>query len=333
MDDMIRILIVGANGFIGKNLIKYFNKQNGSQTKKYKVYALMRNFPESDIPLGEVECCYICDATDSFAIQRILLERKINYVIQVAGVSTVADAISAPDNTYDNNIRITGAICSACAECEKIRGILLASTSLVYHGARNKKLFKEDDMIDARYLTPYVKSKYFSEMRAWDYQKLPIVIMRLANIYGPDDRQKRLISCTIERLLREEVPDIYIDSKTGESAKVDYLYIEDLMEAMGRIIDSIETGDVHMEQTGCSVFNVGSGTTCSVEDIVNTLIDIFGLHVQPRHIRMIGIDSNYPMMDLHKMETVFGFRAKTPLSDGLTRTAKEWRKYQFNERS
>lgn len=325
----LNILLIGGLGFIGQSLINFLDEENKKRSRCIKIFVLTRSLADKQSFPTKVDSYYTGSATDSLLIQRILFEKKIHYIIHLAGSSTVDDANLNPSGTYIDNVKMTTAICEACAEYRRIHGILLASTSLIYHGSRNKNPHSENEQIDARFLSPYIKSKYLAEFRAFDIQNLPIVIMRLSNIYGPGDFHKRLIPLTIRRLLNGEPPQIYIDTNTKLSAAADYLFISDLTKAIFKIILKLEKNiDHNSHKTSfCSIVNIGSGHMYRTEDIVWALINEIDPRQKPTIIEKQGINPHGLEMNVKKIEKEYKFSSKTDLAAGIKITVNEWKKY------
>lgn len=327
-DKTLNILLIGGLGFIGQALINFLAHQIPESYEQIKIIVLTRSLINKQRIPETADSYYTGNAADALLLERILFEKKIHYIIHLAGVSTVAKASLNPADAYLDNVKMTNAICEACSEYRRIRGVILASTSLVYQGSHNQSQHFENELIDARNLNPYIKSKYLAEFRAFDITDFPIVILRLSNIYGPGDTHKRLIPLTIQRLLSGEQPQIYVDQKTKLSSKTDYLFIYDLTEAVYKIILRLESDRNHIPSS-CSILNIGSGCTYYIEDIVRMLIHEIDPARKPVILTQSNIDFHYPEMNVEKAEKEFGFKATTSLSEGLKITVNAWKK-NFN---
>jgi nucleoside-diphosphate-sugar epimerase len=138
--------------------------------------------------------------------------------------------------------------------------------------------------------------------------------LRLFFIYGP--RQfvglgyPSVIVRTFDRILRGQAPTLYGDGQQS----LDYVYVDDAVEAIVRAADTPHVGEV---------FNVASGTAVKVADLLQTLSDIAGYSGAPKPEPPDWTANSCRVGDPTKASELLDWKTTTSLRDGLTRTF-EW---------
>tara|TARA_B100000989_G_C19527996_1_gene467973 strand:- start:1312 stop:2178 length:867 start_codon:yes stop_codon:yes gene_type:complete len=197
---MKKIVVLGAKGFLGKNLCHFFHNQ-----EKYQVS-----------PLSRIDV----DFTDIEALTKKIKDISPNYIIH--------SAVSL-DN-FENNIRMFYALEKVAGLVEKI---ILIGSGAEYISARYKPLMKENYFsngpvypVDIYTLSKYTISKLLSISNAKN-----IFNLRVFGIYGPyEDFQRRLISNNLVRNLNN------LPLQYNRNVAFDYLYIDDFLTALDRFI-------------------------------------------------------------------------------------------------
>lgn len=142
----------------------------------------------------------------------------------------------------------------------------------------------------------------------------PFVWGRLFFPYGPHEGTARLIPAAIRALMRDEI--VFI---RNPRIKRDFVFVEDVGEAIATFVDGDATGAV----------NVGSGRAESIDSVATTIGELMR---RPQLIRReAGGGSEPPVVvaNTRKLSDVFGFRAETTLDAGLMKTIDWWRKQEM----
>jgi nucleoside-diphosphate-sugar epimerase len=298
MDNPERVLVTGASGFIGSNLIEELIKRG------FFVNALIHN------SLGCLKDVYeknkekislikgdICD-TD--AVNESL--NGVSKVFHFAGVSSLEE--------YNDNLGLPSKIniIGTKTLLENLRGknvkkIILASSSLIYPPGLQK--ISEEGKIRLNH--PYSISKREAELIAlkeYNENDSPILIVRLFNIYGERQSTKAVIPRLICRTLRKEEIDINCASER------DFTYIGDAVDAMIKLSESDLNGEI---------INLGSGEGVSLYQISEILKKTIDSSLKANYL-----GRNNPLeklvCDNSKIRELTGWSSEISIEEGIKRT-------------
>jgi CDP-glucose 4,6-dehydratase len=205
------ILVTGARGFVGQNLVKRLEELGAH------VFGISHTSGSKNIIKASV--------LEYDKIHRLIKNKKISLCFHLAGEALVEAGQQHPYDTFKTNIEGTLNILEI-ARVEKMDRVIVASSSHVY--GKNKVPYFEG--YTPRPSRPYETSKACTDLIAKSYAdtfNLPVLIPRFVNIYGPGDRNfNRLIPRTIQTILTNVSPTMW-----GGDAMRDYLYIDDAINA------------------------------------------------------------------------------------------------------
>ena len=224
------VLITGINGFIGGNLAKNLIQKDAN------VFGLIRNDNQRTFLHYEnlLKKTNIINGNlvDKDLLARIVSEEQITNVFHLAAQVEVGVGISNPYLTFETNIRGTYCLLEAIRQYSKnIRSIVVASTDKAYGPQYGKEEmpYKENYPLLPRY--PYDTSKACADMISRSYAsdvfKLPIVVTRFCNIYGPGQLNfSALVPDTISSALGYST---FIPRGDGSQIR-DFLFIDDVVD-------------------------------------------------------------------------------------------------------
>lgn len=349
-----RVLITGADGFVAAHLIKKLLSLEAvviatvRHNRPLKTLDLLKDAGFNVQP--DIE---YCDLLDYDEIRRICDRHQIDTVFHLAATAIVSAAANSPMSTIENNVMGTLNILEV-ARVSSIPRVLIASTDKSYgdHATDDYEKLPYKENYALRGLDVYSSSKVCADMIAQTYAfqfKLPVMICRSSNIYGPGDLNfTRLIPRTIMRLMSNKAPVINIGN---ENVLREYIYVEDVVDAyllMAENIDEYYGKDhVNMPRSGAETygwpaFNVGSYTTEHLDDIkkctsiksVSSLINILRKEVNdldpitiPKPANFIEIPDQY--IDASKLFAL-GFVPKVSFEEGIIKTI-DWYKENFSK--
>ncbi len=348
-----RVLVTGADGFVAAHLIKKLLAMDA-----VVVATIRHNRPLRTLDLIQDEDIKIqpdieyCDLLDYDEIRRVCDRHQIDTVFHLAATAIVSAAANSPVSTIENNVMGTLNILEV-ARVNGIFRVLIASTDKAYgdHAADEHEKLPYREGYALRGLDVYSSSKVCADMIAQTYAfqfKLPLMICRSSNIYGPGDLNfTRLIPRTVMRLLTDKPPVINVGN---ENVLREYIYVEDVADAYLLMAQKIEDyyGLEHSnmprsgtETYGWPAFNVGSYTendlknlsNCSSIKSVKSLIEILRTKVKDMEPKIIPKPANFieipdQYIDATKLFAL-GFKPKVSFEEGIDRTVT-WYKANFS---
>lgn len=194
-----------------------------------------------------------------------------------------------------------------------IRKLIHFSTILLYDRERLTLPVDENAPIDP-YRTRYVLSKFMAEEACKFYSAwVPIVNVRLSNIYGPTQLERYdLIHVLIRQLLRDGAGSVWTTKPER-----DFIYVEDAAHAVVKLLDA----------DYCGTLNLGTGTMTSVGEVVELLRELSGCPIDVE-----GREVNGPMQfrcDMTTLNSLIDWKPRFSTHEGVRRTYElmsEWAK-------
>jgi len=323
-----KVFITGINGFIGGNLAKYLI-ENGAT-----VFGLIRNRTEKSFLFYEGLAKKITiingSITDMQLLKRIIVEEGIQCCFHLAAQVEVGVAKAYPYLTWDTNVRGTYSLLEAIRENkDNIESVIIASSDKSYGNYPKEKMpYLEDYPLVPQF--PYDTSKACADLiaqaYATDLYRIPIIITRFANIYGPGQLNfSALIPDCIKCALgySEFVP------RSDGSHIRDFLYVKDVIELYSILATNLSKD----KSLSGEVFNAGTNKPHYVKDIVKTIYHKLNENVKYQAIEKKFKNNKttgeiyYQYMNYDKLNRYFDWSPRTNLEDGLDHTIKWYKKY------
>jgi UDP-glucose 4-epimerase len=297
----MKVVVTGGAGFIGSHLAESLVNRG------HEVIVL------DNLTLGKMENV---PKGAKIAVARASMIRAWN--LKCNAIFHLGMPSSSP--MYKNNPKLVGETINDAisifkfASDKKIK-VVVASTSSIYNG--NPIPWREDMPIHVTDF--YTECRYAIERLAklyHDLYGLKVVILRLFSVYGPREEHKgeyaNIVSQMIWSAMRREPFIIYGDG----SQTRDFIYVGDVVEAFIKAMES----DIDYD-----VFNVGFGKNYSFNEVAKMISDALG-----REVRLVYKPNpikNYvyhTLADTTKAEKMLGFKAKTPLREGIEKTIRAY---------
>ena len=312
----MKVLVTGGAGFIGSHLVE---RLIGEGVEVRVLDNFSTGCPEklaavaSRIELIEGD---ICD----YKVMREAM-RTVEVVFHQAAVGSVARSVEDPQTT--NNVNIGGTLnVLLSARDEKVKRVIYASSSSVY--GENPALPKQEGQIPAP-ASPYALTKLTGELYCRIFYKLfglETFSLRYFNVFGPrqvpDSPYAAVIPRFISALLLGEPPVIYGD---GQQSR-DFSYVDNVVEANLLAMKAV---------TGFGeAFNIACGKRTSVTQLVDCLMELVGLYIQPIRCKPRVGDVRHSLADIAKAEALLGYRPITGLFEGLRYTMEWYRNHGGN---
>ncbi|MCM8778396.1 MAG: dTDP-glucose 4,6-dehydratase [Candidatus Omnitrophica bacterium] len=259
---MEKILVTGGCGFIGSNFIRYILKKY----PHYKIINLDKLTYAGNIEnLRDIEkdprYKFIKgDICDQRVVKKLL--RAVDIVINFASETHVDRSLQNAKNFLKTNFYGTYVLLEAARE-RKTKLYLQISTDEVY-GSRKEGFFQENSPLNPS--NPYSISKASADLLVLSYQrtyKIPVIIARSSNNFGPYQYPEKIIPLFITNLLENKKVPLYGD---GSNIR-DWLYVLDNISAIDLLLHKGKPGEI---------YNIGGGNFLSNLQLAKILLKLLG---------------------------------------------------------
>ena len=337
------ILVTGAAGFIGSNLVKrLFNDAKNikvigidSITDYYDVNIKYERLKEIEA-LGK-DWTFVHDSiANKEAVEEIFSKNKISVMVNLAAQAGVRYSITNPDAYIQSNLIGFYNILEACRHHE-VEHLVYASSSSVY-GSNKKVPYSTDDKVDNP-VSLYAATKKSNELMAHAYSKLyniPSTGLRFFTVYGPAGRPDMAYFGFTNKLVNGETIKIF----NYGNCKRDFTYIDDIVEGIVRVMQYApekRVGEDGLPIPPYKVYNIGNSHPENLLDFVTILQEeLVRAGVLPKdydfeaHKELVAMqpgDVPVTYADTTPLEEDFGYRPNTSLRDGLRSFARWYQRY------
>lgn len=256
----MRVLIFGADGFLGANLAKLMIERGHEATGT----ALNRKGATS-LDALDVKCrVEYGDVTDPSFVERVINSTEAQIVYHLAAVSIVRKAAANPALCLRTNIMGTVNVLDACAKAGHVEACVVASSDKAY-GDHDGHAYGEED--ELKPTGAYEVSKACADLIARTYPggDCRMMVTRCGNLYGPGDLNwSRLVPNSIRNAVNGKPPVVHADAW---DYRREWLYVQDACTAYALIAD---------KGTGGEAYNVGSGFTMTAGDMATSIAMLMG---------------------------------------------------------
>lgn len=333
------ILVTGAAGFIGSNLVKRLFKDIDdikvigvdSITDYYDVNIKYERLKEIE-SLNRDWTFVKGSIADREIVRKLFTENRIAVVVNLAAQAGVRYSITNPDAYMESNIMGFYNILEACRHHE-VEHLVYASSSSVY-GANKKVPYSTDDKVDNP-ISLYAATKKSNELMAHCYSKLyniPSTGLRFFTVYGPAGRPDMAYFGFTDKLRGRRKIQIF----NYGNCKRDFTYVDDIVEGVVRVMQHApekQTGEDGLPVPPYKIYNIGNNSPENLLDFVTILQEeLVRAGVLPENYDFEAHKELVPMQpgdvpvtyaDTSALEEDFGFKPSTSLREGL-RLFAEW---------
>jgi len=313
-----KILITGAAGFIASNILDYLF----SKYPQYSFIALdaltyagnLKNFSEKQLKSPHFQFVY-GDVRNINLVDSLVEQSHI--VLHFAAETHVTRSIHDNIKFFETDVLGTQAVANAVYNHKKrVERFLHISTCEVYGKGLTKKM---DESHPLNPHSPYAAAKVGADRLVYSYYvtyKIPAIIVRPFNVYGPRQHLEKAIPRFITSALLHEPITIHGDG----SSKRDFMYIDDVATAIDLLIHA------PLKRVTGEVFNIGSGHAISILEIAKLVAQYMNVPVSQIHYlkdrpgQVSAFACNYK-----KIKKEFGWKPKKNFHEGLLQTI-EWYK-------
>ena len=341
------ILVTGAAGFIGSNLVKrlFTDVEDvrvigiDSITDYYDVRLKYERLREIE-SMAKRWTFIKGSIADKALVERIFTDNDIAVVVNLAAQAGVRYSITNPDAYVESNLIGFYNLLEACRHHE-VEHLVYASSSSVY-GSNKKVPYSTDDKVDNP-VSLYAATKKSNELMAHAYAKLyniPSTGLRFFTVYGPAGRPDMAYFGFTDKLVRGETIKIF----NYGHCKRDLTYVDDIVEGVVRVMQHApekQNGEDGLPIPPYMVYNIGNNNPENLLDFVTILQEeLLRAGVLPADYDFEAHKQLVPMQpgdvpvtyaDTTPLEQDFGFKPSTPLRDGLRKFAEWYKTYQGGE--
>lgn len=347
-----KILITGAAGFIGSNLvmellrevhpvhiigIDNMNDYYDVSIKEYRlqqIEKLAEQNPESSWKFVKGSIA------DKALIDQIFEEYKPTVVVNLAAQAGVRYSITNPDVYIESNLIGFYNILEACRHSYDdgqigVEHLVYASSSSVY-GSNKKVPYSTEDKVDNP-VSLYAATKKSNELMAHAYSKLyniPSTGLRFFTVYGPAGRPDMAYFGFTNKLKNNDTIQIF----NYGNCKRDFTYVDDIVEGIKRVMQAAPekvTGEDGLPVPPYKVYNIGNSHPENLLEFVDilqqeliragVLSEDYDFEAHKKLVPMQPGDVPVTYADTTALEEDFGFKPQTSLRTGLRKFA-EWYK-------
>lgn len=339
------ILVTGAAGFIGSNLVKRLyadaegitvigidnlNDYYDVRLKEHRL-AELEGYATFRFVKGSI--------ADRETVEDVFAGYEPQIVVNLAAQAGVRYSITNPDAYIESNLIGFYNILEACRH-HSVEHLVYASSSSVY-GSNKKVPYSTDDRVDNP-VSLYAATKKSNELMAHAYSKLyniPSTGLRFFTVYGPVGRPDMAYFGFTNKLRAGQTIEIF----NYGNCKRDFTYVDDIVEGVVRVMRHAPeklNGEDGLPIPPYAVYNIGNSSPENLLDFVTILQEeLIRAGVLPADYDFEAHKALVPMQpgdvpvtyaDTSALERDFGFKPSTPLRVGLRRFA-EWYKAFYTE--
>ncbi len=341
------ILVTGAAGFIGSNLVMELLRTVGSATivgldnmndyydvsiKEYRLQEIEKLAAKSDSKWVFIKG----NLADKALIEELFTEYGFAVVVNLAAQAGVRYSITNPDVYIESNLIGFYNILEACRN-HPVEHLVYASSSSVY-GSNKKVPYSTDDKVDNP-VSLYAATKKSNELMAHAYSKLyniPSTGLRFFTVYGPAGRPDMAYFGFTNKLIKGENIQIF----NFGNCQRDFTYVDDIVEGVKRVMQNApekQDGEDGLPLPPYRVYNIGNSSPENLLDFVDILQqELICAGVLPEdydfesHKQLVPMqpgDVPITFADTTALEEDLGFKPNTSLRDGLKKFAKWYKEF------
>jgi NDP-hexose 4,6-dehydratase len=305
-----RVLVTGADGFIGSHLVEALLEQHASVlafTRATSGSGTTQHGLRNLRPVAGQLAASIAGNLANAETVNIICDLQPEVVFHLGAEAYVPRSLSQPAEVFTVNAVGTLHILEAARRLPSLRRVVVTSSSEVYGTAKDDRPIDEAHALNPT--SPYGASKAAADRLAyayWNTYNLPVAIIRPFNTYGPRHIYD-VIPKFIKRALRGE--DLIVHG-SGEQRR-DFTYVDDMVRAF-MLMGS------HPDVNG-EVVNFGAGQSYSINDTARRIHALTGEQSCIRHDGERVAEVQHLICDSSKARRLLNWSPQTSLDEGLRR--------------
>lgn len=304
----MKIILLGAAGFIGTNLVIELAKNSENEiTVVDRDKSFFKNIVDLNLPhVNIVELDLTMDSDfESLVSGQDLVYHLISTTVPTTSNQHIAEELKA-------NVVLSANLFEACVK-KSVKKVAFISSGGTVYGKESKCPLNEKTPTNP--ITSYGIQKVSIEKLLYLYNYmygLDYRIIRLTNPYGPYQRPNGVLGAvttfTYKALKGEEI-QVYGDG----SVVRDFIYIDDAVRGIQKIVNG---NDRH------HTFNLGCGYGTSIQQVLDSIENALGIKLNIRYTKSRKVDVPVNYMDIKRFETAYGNLNPISLEEGIRKTAE-----------
>jgi UDP-glucose 4-epimerase len=299
-------LITGGAGFIGSHIAEALLEEGDHEIRIYD--NLSSGYTQNIAHLFNRVTFIEADVRDSDALSSAM--QGVDYVFHEAALVSVIESVRLPRDNHEINLTGTLNVLEA-SQNAGVKRVVLASSASIYG---NDPVLPKKETMRPQPESPYALAKIGKEYYAHIFStlySLPVVALRYFNVYGPRQDPKSsysgVISIFVDRVLKNHPITIFGDGKQSR----DFVFVKDVAKAnlLAMHAPNLKGGEA---------FNVATGESVTLLDLLNTIQNIQGTHIAPTFEPERAGDIRYSSADISHTQSLLGFHPDYTLTQGLT---------------
>ncbi|AVH66880.1 NAD-dependent epimerase/dehydratase family protein [Nostoc sp. 'Peltigera membranacea cyanobiont' N6] len=308
---MAKIIVTGAAGFVGSQLVEILLQQGEEvigidEFNDYYDPMLKR---KNVAHLHSSPGFTLIEADIQFLDWQELL-KDVDVVYHQAAQAGVRASWGKAFRGYtERNINATQVLLEAAKDAKHLKRLVFASSSSVYGDAET---LPTHEGICPQPVSPYGITKLAAETLCTLYHKnfgVPSVSLRYFTVYGPKQRPDMAFHKFFKSILQDEAIPIYGD---GQQTR-EFTFVGDVIAA--------NLAAANVPEAVGEILNIGGGSRVVLAEVLDTIEEIVGKPIKRNHIEKAMGDARHTAADVSKAQKILGYQPKVSLREGLT---KEW---------
>ena len=331
-----QVLVTGAAGFIGfclaRRLLESGRSVVGVDSVNDYYDPALKEARLAELSRYAGFTFHRRDLADRSATETLFASGEFSCVVHLAAQAGVRYSLQNPHAYLDANLAGFLNILEGCRGA-RVRHLIYASSSSVY-GANTRLPFSVHDNVDHP-ISLYAATKKANEAMAHAYSKLyglPATGLRFFTVYGPWGRPDMAMFIFTKAIIEGRPIRLF---NYGRMRR-DFTYIDDIVEAMERLLDSPPSGDPNWSgdapdpsssASPWRLFNIGNNRSVEVTRVVELLEGELGRRAIKELIEMQPGDVPETRADIDDLARAVGFAPATPIEEGIARFVAWYREF------
>lgn len=315
----MKVLITGLTGFAGSYLAEYLVAK-----KKYEVWGtyLFDDSLANVVRIKDKIDLIKTDLSKEKNVFKLIKDTSPSLIFHLAALTVPGKSFSIPTETLLNNISLQIHLLEAVRQQDLLNTKILVVSSADIYGLVDSKDLPIDEETKLMPTSPYAVSKITQDFLGLTYflsYKLKIIRVRPFNHIGPRQSPQFVVSsfakqiAEIERGKREPI------LKVGNlEAKRDFTNVKDMVRAYATVMEKGKIG---------SVYNIGSGTSYKISDILNKLVFMSSSKIKIEKSKTLFRPTDNPelLCNASKFTKLTGWKPEISIDKTLKDTLDYWR--------